>query len=114
MALRNLAVKMRIPASAGPRLLSAPRVLPAAGSRALPFSSSSKSPIKVARSWYLLQREHYDDLTKELRNLSRLVLWTEKFDRFLRRVYLVGTPLAAGCVVLEWNDYRKASEAARK
>ncbi|KAI4966982.1 hypothetical protein ZWY2020_034628 [Hordeum vulgare] len=68
MALRNLAAKTRVPAAA--RLLLAPRVSPSSGSRALPFSSSSKS----ARDRYLLQRERYDSVTRELKSFSRGVV----------------------------------------
>ncbi|CAM0943050.1 unnamed protein product [Alopecurus aequalis] len=108
MALRTLAAKMRLPASAAaPRLLSAPRVPPPSAPRARPFcaSPSTGTQSKVARDWYLTQRERYDDLMKEFTNLTRVVKWTGKLDRFLRRSYLVFAPLATAGVISGWIDH---------
>ncbi|CAM0943037.1 unnamed protein product [Alopecurus aequalis] len=108
MALRNLAAKVRIPASAAPRLL------PASGSRARPYSSNSPpSPTKVARDWYLVQRARYDGVTRELTTLHRVVRWTEKLEVVLRRFYLVGAPLGAAGVFVEWQELREAEAVSQ-
>ena len=50
MALRSLATKMRIPATAAARLTPAPRVSPTSGSRPLPYTSSSLASSSLASS----------------------------------------------------------------
>ncbi|KAM3223653.1 hypothetical protein ACQJBY_057177 [Aegilops geniculata] len=107
MALRGMATKMRAPAAAAAsaaRLPSAPRVTPASGTRALPFSSSSS---KSARDWYLLQRERYDSVTRELKNYSREVVWTERLAKLLNVVYVLGTPFIVGPLVLKGIAIRR-------
>ncbi|XP_044405051.1 uncharacterized protein [Triticum aestivum] len=69
----------------------------------LPFSSSSKS----ARDWYLLQREHYDSVTRELKNYSREVVWTERLAKLLNVVYVLGTPFIVGPLVLKGIAIRR-------
>ncbi|XP_037445273.1 uncharacterized protein LOC119314675 [Triticum dicoccoides] len=105
MALCSLAAKTRIPAAAASaaRLPSPPHVSPAFGTSALPFSSSSKS----ARDWYLLQREHYDSVTRELKNYSREVVWTERLAKLLNVVYVLGTPFIVGPLVLKGIAIRR-------
>lgn len=113
MALRNLAVKLRIPASPARRFLSGTRDSAETGCRNLPFSVSFSDPTAVAKEWYMLQRGRYNDLERELANLRRVVLWTEGLEHFLRRSYKVGAPLATGFVVLEWY-FQKTVAAERK
>ncbi|XP_047080299.1 uncharacterized protein LOC124691057 [Lolium rigidum] len=113
MALRKLAVKLRIPASPARRFLSGTRDSAEPGCRNLPFSDSVSDHTAVAKEWYMLQRGRHDDLNRELANLRRIVFWTEELEHFLRGSYKVTVPLATGFVVLEWY-FKKTVAAERK
>uniref|UniRef100_A0ACD5ZA73 Uncharacterized protein n=1 Tax=Avena sativa TaxID=4498 RepID=A0ACD5ZA73_AVESA len=99
MALRNLAAKMRIPASAAAaaRLPSVPRVSAASGSRA-PFSSFSPEAAarKSATEWYLHQRERYEEGTRRLARYRLEVLWAERVTKLLTWTYRLSLPFAIG------------------
>ncbi|EMS45847.1 hypothetical protein CFC21_085328 [Triticum aestivum] len=62
---------------------------------------------KSARDWYLLQREHYDSVTRELKNYSREVVWTERLAKLLNVVYVLGTPFIVGPLVLKGIAIRR-------
>ncbi|XBI50153.1 hypothetical protein VPH35_113605 [Triticum aestivum] len=60
-----------------------------------------------ARDWYLLQRERYDSVTRELKNYSREVVWTERLAKLLNVVYVLGMPFIVGPLVLKGIAIRR-------
>ncbi|KAM3245179.1 hypothetical protein ACQJBY_056484 [Aegilops geniculata] len=106
MALRNLAKKLRIPTSAAARLPSAPNPADFRFPSDPSAWRASVSRLESARDWYEFQRARYDDVTTELKNFRREVVWTERAANLFDLVYKVGCPIVVGTLVIKVIVYR--------